>query len=138
MAASGMTEEKIKAGNMPVIFGVSFVLSVILALQMAGLSIHQNAVASLFIGVEGFGVEGSEVQTLYDNFFAIMGDHHRSYTHGLAHGLAAGLLFVLPVLGTNALFEGKGFRYIAINVGYWIVTLMLMGAVISQFAPTFQ
>jgi hypothetical protein len=45
-----------------------------------------------------------------------------------------GLFFALPVLGTNALFQHKGFKYIVINVGYWIITLALMGAVICQFA----
>ena len=123
---------------MPVIFGVSFILAFFLAVQMAGLSIHQNAIASLFLGAEGFGVDGSEIQSLYDQLMSTMGDHHRSFKHGVIHGVAAGLIFVLPVLGTNALFEGKGFKYIAINVGYWIVTLMLMGGVISEFAPTFQ
>jgi hypothetical protein len=44
-----------------------------------------------------------------------------------------GLFFALPVMGTNALFERKGFKYIAINVGYWTVTLALMGGVICHF-----
>ena len=35
--------------------------------------------------------------------------------------------------GTNALFERKGFRYIAVNAGYWILTLMIMGGIICQF-----
>ena len=106
MEASGMTEEKIRAGNMPVVFGVSFVLAVILAMQMAGLSIHQNAVTSLFFGIEGFSEPGSgtEIQTVYDNFMAVMGEHHRSFKLGAIHGCIARLMFVLPVLGTNALF----------------------------------
>ncbi|HRN41812.1 MAG TPA: DUF1761 family protein [Vicingus sp.] len=32
------------------------------------------------------------------------------------------------------MFERKGFKYIAINSGYWIITLGLMGGVICQFA----
>jgi hypothetical protein len=45
-----------------------------------------------------------------------------------------GLLLVLPVMGTNALFEGKGFKYIAINCGYWTITLALMGGIICAFS----
>jgi len=41
---------------------------------------------------------------------------------------------VLPVMGVNALFERKGFKYIAINVGFWTVSLALMGGIICQWA----
>ncbi|MBL4587462.1 MAG: DUF1761 domain-containing protein, partial [Flavobacteriales bacterium] len=68
------------------------------------------------------------------NFKEQYGTVHRSFGHGAAHGLAASLFFVLPVLGINALFERKGFKYIAINVGYWMLTLILMGGVICQFS----
>jgi len=46
----------------------------------------------------------------------------------------AGILFALPILATNAMFERKSFKYIAINAGYWIITIGLMGGVISQWA----
>ena len=48
MKAAGMTEEKMKGGNMPVIFGVSFILSLLLALQMHTISIHQFNLDGLF------------------------------------------------------------------------------------------
>ena len=38
------------------------------------------------------------------------------------------------VIGINALFERKGFKYIAINAGYWILCLGLMGGVLCAFA----
>jgi hypothetical protein len=40
---------------------------------------------------------------------------------------------MLPILATNALFERKGFKYIAINAAYWIITLAVMGGIICQF-----
>ena len=33
------------------------------------------------------------------------------------HGSMAGLFIALPVLGVNALFEGKGWKYILVFVG---------------------
>ena len=41
MRESGMTEEKMKSGNMGVIFGVSFLLSIVLAFFTQFFSIHQ-------------------------------------------------------------------------------------------------
>jgi hypothetical protein len=41
------------------------------------------------------------------------------------------LFVVLPTLGTNALFEQKNWKYILINVGYWALTLSVMGGIIS-------
>ena len=41
MNESGMTEEKIQGGNMPLIFGVTYLFSCMLALAMFGITIHQ-------------------------------------------------------------------------------------------------
>ena len=58
------------------------------------------------------------------------GNMHRSFGHGALHGAIAGIFLVLPLLGINALFERKGFKYILINVGYWTLTLAIMGAIV--------
>ena len=49
MEASGMTDEKVKSGNMPLIFGLSFVFSFFLSLLLSNLAIHQNGIFSLFL-----------------------------------------------------------------------------------------
>tara|TARA_B110000091_G_C13629440_1_gene396476 strand:- start:583 stop:726 length:144 start_codon:yes stop_codon:yes gene_type:complete len=46
----------------------------------------------------------------------------------------AGVLLALPILATNAMFEAKGFKYIAVNAGYWIISLALMGGIVCQWA----
>ena len=43
MKASGMTEEKMKTGNIAVIFGVTLILSFMLAFTVNGMVIHQVA-----------------------------------------------------------------------------------------------
>lgn len=129
MAAADMTEEKMKGANMAVIFGVSLALSAMLAVSVHFNSIHQAHLDSLFNGMTDEGT-----LAYLENFKATYGELHRSFKHGVIHGVIMGLFFALPVLGTNALFERKGFKYIAVNVGYWIVTLALMGGVICQFA----
>jgi Protein of unknown function (DUF1761) len=65
---------------------------------------------------------------------AAYGNEFRSFKHGALHGTIAGFMVALPIIGTGAMFEKKGFKYIAINAGYWIVTMALMGGVICAFA----
>ncbi len=129
MAAADMTEEKMKGANMAVVFGVSIFLSVLLAVATNFNVIHQAHLDSLFNGMT------DETTLAYLANFHKTYDHiHRTFSHGAIHGAVMGIFVVLPVLGTNALFERKGFKYIAVNVGYWLVTLVLMGGVICQFS----
>ncbi len=131
MEASGMTDEKVKSGNMIVIFLLSFVLACMLAFALNGMVIHQNHLASLF-----FGQDESYTQTieyLNTNHEGWM-NNWRNFRHGAIHGFIGGIFFAFPVLITNAMFERKGFKYALVNGGYWIVTLTLMGGVICQFS----
>ncbi len=128
MNASGVTEDMTKKGNMAVILGVSLLLSAMLSFVLSTLVIHQMHIYSLF---DGFTDAASQAEM--EGLLATYGDRFRSFGHGALHGAIAGLFIVLPVLGTNALFERKGFKYIAVNVGYWIITLALMGGVICRF-----
>jgi hypothetical protein len=128
MEAAGMTDEKIKSGNMPVIFGLSFVFSILLAMAMNSWSIHQMNVPGIF-----FGDESPETAAFLQDFMAKYGTNFRTFSHGAVHGLLGGLFFGLPILATNAMFERKGFKYIAVNGGYWILTLTLMGGIICAW-----
>jgi UDP-N-acetylmuramyl pentapeptide phosphotransferase/UDP-N-acetylglucosamine-1-phosphate transferase len=128
MKAAGMTDEKMKSGNMPLIFGISFLLSILLAVIATRFTIHQNHVPSLFLGM----TDQASIDYL-KNFQETYGQVHRTFTHGMVHGFLVSVFLVLPIFGTNALFERKSFKYVAVNWGYWLVTLMLMGGVVCQW-----
>ena len=128
MNASGMTEEKMKGANMGLIFGLSYVLSLLLAFGLSGIVIHQFGVFSLVGGDAALFSSGTAAA-----FMGEYGEHFRTFKHGVLHGVIAGIAIALPILGTNALFERKGFKYIAVNVGYWIITMGLMGGVLCQW-----
>ena len=124
MKEAGMTEEKIKGGNMAKIFIMAFIFAFLLAMTMMQLTIHQTGALSLI------GGDPSAALPSYDAFMADYGDAFRSYKHGALHGVLAGVFIALPIIGTNALFERKSAKYIFINAGYWIVTLGVMGTII--------
>ncbi|HEX5626270.1 MAG TPA: DUF1761 domain-containing protein [Saprospiraceae bacterium] len=134
MKASGMTEEKGKQANMALTFGGTLILGMMLSLAMVSMTIHQTHMMSTLMNVTGFGQEGSEVDAYFKDFMSRYGTEFRSFRHGLLHGIFGGVLIALPVLAVNALFEQRSFKYIAINAGYWIVTMGLMGGVVCAFA----
>lgn len=132
MKASGMTDEKVKSGNMLVIFGSSLLLSFLMAVIMVQMVIHQTDLFSLFNGKEGMGVAGSEVQNAVDEVLRLGGDNFRTFGHGMVHGAFVGILLIFPIITTNNLFERKPFKLSLINSIYWIITLMLMGGILCQ------
>lgn len=133
MKESGLTEERLKGANMGLIFGVTYLFSLLLALILSTMVIHQNHMYSILLNEPGLQDPQSELGRYVADFMAKYGRNFRTFGHGAFHGATAGLLFALPVLGTNALFERKGFRYIAINAGYWTITMALMGGVLCAY-----
>jgi hypothetical protein len=126
MREAGMTEEKMKGGNMAVIFGVSIVLSVLLSFFMQFLTIHQTGAVQMIGG-------DPTVEGILPSFQAFMDDYgsaFRTYKHGALHGLLAGIFIVFPILGINGMFERQSWKHIFINTGYWTVTLTIMGAIL--------
>ena len=134
MKECGFTEEDLKGGNMGIIFGVSFILSLLLAFEMNFITVHQNHVYSSLMDA-GMTIDDptSALGMYYADFMANYGTNFRTFKHGAFHGILTGIFFILPVLGTNALFERKGWRYILINVGYWTVCIALMGGIVCAW-----
>ncbi len=128
MQASGMTEEKGKNMNMAVIFILTYILGLFLSMACAGMSIHQMSVASVFQGDES-----PESKEYLKHFFETYGTRFRSFKHGVLHGVIGALMTALPVTGIIAMFEGKGFKYVAIHVGYWIVCFALIAGTLCAF-----
>ncbi|MEO6039270.1 MAG: DUF1761 domain-containing protein [Saprospiraceae bacterium] len=103
LRANNTTAEAMRGGNMPLIYVAALALSFFLAMF-----VHQN--------VTGPGQEAERFGT---------------FQHGMVHGTALILFIVLPILGTSALFERRGWNWLLVNVGYWWITLMIMGGILS-------
>ena len=102
MNSVGLTEEDLQKGNMPVIFGVSILMSALIAFFMLNFC-------------NGEAQEGQ-----FDTF-----------KHGAVHGLIISVFFVIPIFITNGLFERKSWKNMLINTGYWLITLALMGGILD-------
>jgi hypothetical protein len=133
MAATGVTPESAKTANMPLIFGLTALFAFFIAFSMQFIVIHQFGVGGLLLQQADFKTAGSESSMMLDKFKELYWSSYRTFKHGAFHGTLTGLLLAMPVLATNALFERKSFKYIAINAGYWIVCMALMGGIICAF-----
>ncbi len=99
MAATGMTEEKAKEANMAKTFGISFVVACILAFYLNG------------------PTTAHDPQSL------------SPFVHGAFHGALVGFFVAMPPLLTNGLFEQRNMTGTLINIGYWIVTMAVIGGI---------
>ena len=136
MKTNGFTEESLKGANMAMIFGLSYFFNLMLSAFLPSMVIHQTNIVSLF-APEVFE-SGSEIQKTVGEFLAAHADRHRTVSHGLVHGLITSIFFVLPIIAINSLFERRGWKYTAIHWGYWAISLMLMGGLLSStlaYAP---
>ncbi len=131
MNACGFTDpEKMKEGfNMPLVFGLTYVFSFLISFPLSGVVIHQMG---LFSMLQNHFTEAA-TQKVFGDLMTTYGNDFRTFKHGALHGAITGIGIGLPIVATTALFERRGFKYIAINAGFWIVCLLLMGGILCQF-----
>lgn len=71
----------------------------------------------------------SHVMFLSSNFF-----HYDSLTTGLMTGFFMWLGFLLPITAGNTIFsEKKNWKLFSIDAGYWLVAVLVMGAVLGYW-----
>lgn len=128
MTESGLTEEKMKGANMVLLFGMSLFYAFMMSMILQMLSIHQWGAV---------GMVGGDITTAKPSFTAFMADYgtaFRTFKHGALHGFLTGLFLALPIVGTNALYERRSWKYTLVSGGYWIVSFMIMGGIICAWA----
>ncbi|MEP7265936.1 MAG: DUF1761 domain-containing protein [Bacteroidota bacterium] len=134
MKAAGVTPESAKGANMPLMLGLTYLFSVFIAFTMNFVTIHQWGLMSLLADNPDVGVPGTAAANELKGLLDLYGGKFRTFGHGALHGTITGIFFALPIITINALFERKGFKYIAINAGYWIVAMLLMGGVVCRYS----
>ncbi len=129
MRINRFNPDEMKSGNMFLLFGLVYVLSVFIAVGLMPYVIHQMGLMSLIADDQSSAAN----KAWFDQSIATYGHKFRTFKHGALHGTIAGLAFALPVIGICALFEKRGAKYIFIHAGFWVVCMALMGGVICQW-----
>lgn len=130
MRINRFREEDMKGANMALIFGLTLIFSFMLAITVSSIVIHQLSLSSVVGGMPQNEVDKAWLESSMNAY----GRNHRSFGHGVLHGGLSAIFYALPVLGIVALFERRGWKYVLIHLGYWFVTLALMGGVICRWA----
>lgn len=133
MKGAGLTEESMKGANMALIFGLTYFLSFLIAFGLHSITIHQFGLFGLLQPEQGYTDPAGAIDTL-NGVAAQFATKFRTFRHGVIHGTINGIAILLPVCAINGLFERRGWKYILINAGYWIISTALMGGVICQFS----
>ncbi|MCI2228565.1 DUF1761 domain-containing protein [Polaribacter sp. MSW13] len=133
MKEMGFTKESLSGQNMLVTFILCYIFSLFIALFLLPETIHQMGVFSVLSNETGFAEQTGGAFTYFQDFLANYGDRFRTFKHGAFHGVLSGIFLVLPVLSIIAMFERKSVKYVAINTGYWVVVLAIMGGLICQY-----
>lgn len=120
--------------RMAVVFGISLLLSFLLAGTMLPVTVHQMGIYSMLADEPGFNDPNSEVGQTISNLMAKYGNNFRTFRHGALHGFIVSLFFMLPIMATNGLFERKSSKYIWLNAAYWTICLTLMGGIVCAYA----
>ena len=134
MNACKFSEDDLKGGNMPVIFGLSIVFSILLSFGLSFSVIHQLNLMGLFMADADFAAgKAGAARDMHDALMAEYGTAFRTFKHGFLHGVMTSIFLALPIVGINALFEQRGFKYLGIHLLYWVITLGLMGGILSAY-----
>ena len=126
MKETGLTEEELKKRSMLKIFGLTFVFSVLLAMILQVLCVHQFGPLGMIGGPDFI----DSAKPSYAAFMADYGTVFRTFKHGALHGFMSGLFLAFPMIAINGLFERKSWKYIFIHAGYWTVSMTIMGAIV--------
>lgn len=130
MQTNGFSEKDLAGANMMVIFLLAYLLGCMLAFALSPLVIHQTGTFAMMM--PGVLESGSEVQQDFNAMMMKYGDAYRSFGHGALHGFIASLFIAWPIIAINSMFERRGWKYTAIHLGYWVITLTLIGGIICQ------
>lgn len=124
MRETGMTEDKAKGANMAMIFLMAVFYAFLISFILQVLVIHQYGALGMV------GGDPTLAKPSYEAFMTDYGDAFRTFKHGALHGFMTGLFLALPLVGTNALFERRSWKYTLVVGGFWIVCFTIMGAIL--------
>lgn len=122
------SKEKI---NMPLVLGLTYIFGFFICIILSGIVIHQMG----FLSMLQNHFSEPAIQKLFEDVMSTstLATDFRTFKHGALHGGLTGIGFALPIIAINAMFERRGYKYIAIHSGYWIFVLIIMGGILCQF-----
>jgi hypothetical protein len=134
MRETGIDPEAPNPQNMGIVFGVSLLLSFMLAISLMPVTLHFMGLGSLLADEPAMKDPNSDLSKTVNGLMAQYGSNFRTFKHGVFHGVLMSIFMILPAFGINAFFERKSLKYVLVNLAYWAICMGLMGGIICAFA----
>lgn len=137
LKASGVTLAEAQKTNMAKVSILLLIMGALVSMSMLVWTVHQMSVLSIFSGEADTKLledKSSALHLYVKDFMDKYGKNFRTFKHGAFHGTLGGLFLALPIIGMSAIFERRGWKYIAIHTGFWIVCFAIIGGIICQWA----
>jgi hypothetical protein len=130
MTVNGFTMEEMDQSGMAKKMVVLYVFSLMIALALLSVVIHQFHLDSLIANIpDADGSMKADMEMIKSKY----GNNFRTFKHGAFHGFIASLFIAMPLIGISTMFEKRGWKYVAVHAGYWAVCMMLMGGLLSAW-----
>lgn len=133
LSAAGLTQEEVMGGNMTKTLLLSYLFGLFLSYILFIFSVHQSSMYQLFLHEPGLAEAGSEINTMISDFMTKYGEKHRTFGHGVIHGMELCFMMSLALIGISSLHERKPMKYMWIHVFFWVICGGLMGGVLCAF-----
>lgn len=133
MDAAGITEEHVRGGNMIKTILLSYLFGLFLSYILFIFGVHQVGIYQLFLHEQGLTEPGSEINTVVSNFMNDYGDRHRTFGHGVVHGIELMVMMSFALIGISCLHERRSLKYMWIHLGFWVICGSLMSGVLCAF-----
>ena len=121
--------QKLNIGKVILLYLFSLLFSYVLTLN----SVHQVAIFQLFFLDPSLAEPNSEFNSFISDFMSKFSDRHRSFGHGIVHGVEASFLYGLAFLGIPALLQGKPLKQIWVHLGFVVLCGALMAGLNCAF-----
>ncbi len=128
-----ISSDRSESINLGRVLFLSYIFSILASYVVMVYSVHQVAIYQVFLFDPATQDASSIISQSISDFMSNYGTRHRTFGHGVIHGMELGLFISLPLIGMHTLFENKSFKYALIHIGFWITCLGLMGGVMCQF-----
>jgi hypothetical protein len=99
---------------------------------------HWVAIVGRQMGEKPKGVYKGMIASLFGDFLLcfvlahiLRWSHSNDWRHGLHVGILVWIAFFAAPLYPQSVYEGRPFRYFAINAGYWLVSLLAVSAILA-------
>jgi hypothetical protein len=128
MKEANITVGEMKPAKFALILSTAFLFSLMIASTLQFVVIHQMSLPSIV-----FGLPKAEQEAFLTSTMQKYGHQFRTFKHGALHGFIFTLFTALPLIAMHCLYEKKSVQYVLIHLGYWAVSLTLMGGIICQW-----